>query len=707
MAAAKADFASSRGARPVACALLVLLHLLPLSLVAWLATPADTARLALCLVAFIYLPGHFLVEVLRLGAMGVERFAMAATLGIASTLISYSAAAWIGFPSLFLAWPAVACGGIAYIRFRGMRAATPLRGRDLAGSALVLAIAIAAIAPMATMPLYTSDFVPRPDGEMRIVEGVDDAFLHAAVTNELSHSFPPMFPFLAGKPLRYHYGMDLLGAIFRRFGGAPTPDICFRLVPPLLMACAVASIFAFARSWLASTGFAALVAFLTFAGEDFAWIPGLLLGKGGVWAVDFFQVPTIFSLYYMNPVLPALAFLFAGLACLLGYFRHARKRWVVLAGVLFGIMTTFKAFALALVGAALAIASVMAWLRGNRRAAVAAGSAVVIAVAVAVAVVGPALGDAGFWRVSLNPFPHYLRDMIVALGLGESRPWSVVLADFARGSFSLPGLVVLLVLVIPLFAVGSSGARVLGWRRLLRALAPGRRGSFLRSFLGWFIVLGFVLTLLLKIVPADYPASYNNAVWFYALGKYAAWIFVAEALRRMLRGRRVATRAAVVAVVLIAATASSVQFVRGAPSWQPVGSLGHDVLDVVDSLRSHGSAGDVVLCADGRVGVALVTLTGLRVAHLELFSESFLRKGERESRAADFEEFWRAWRAGEVKGDLAAKYGIRFVVTPRAVADATPSPTGAERIHENPEFLVYRIIPERSQARPLDGATPF
>ena len=57
------------------------------------------------------------------------------------------------------------------------------------------------------------------------------------------------------------------------------------------------SVFCFSRGWLGSGYFGALVlvVFLVFFGEDFAFIPGLLLGEKGCWSVRYFSVPTVFS----------------------------------------------------------------------------------------------------------------------------------------------------------------------------------------------------------------------------------------------------------------------------------------------------------------------------------------------------------------------------------------------------------------------------
>src|SRR5262249_39582916 len=141
-----------------------------------------------------------------------------------------------------------------------------------------------------------------------------DVPFHLSIANELTHAVPPQVPFAAGQELSYHYAMDLLAALLNRGAGLSVMDLTVRFLPTFFLTLAALSIFCFSRAWLGSGRGAALTTFLILLAEDFSFVPRLLVGRpagGGIgcWSVDYFQVPSTFSLYNLNPIVPALALL--------------------------------------------------------------------------------------------------------------------------------------------------------------------------------------------------------------------------------------------------------------------------------------------------------------------------------------------------------------------------------------------------------------
>ena len=49
--------------------------------------------------------------------------------------------------------------------------------------------------------------------------------------------------------LAYHYGMDLVVAMFATATGLNTPDLALRFVPTLFLVLSMLSVFCFSRSW--------------------------------------------------------------------------------------------------------------------------------------------------------------------------------------------------------------------------------------------------------------------------------------------------------------------------------------------------------------------------------------------------------------------------------------------------------------------------
>src|SRR5262249_23850478 len=136
-------------------------------------------------------------------------------------------------------------------------------------------------------------------------------------------------------------------------------DLTVRFLPALLLAMTVLAVFCLARAWLGSGRAAVLVAFLVLFGEDFSFIPGLLGVPAGVWSSDYFGVPTTYSLYWFNPMLPALGLLCGGLFCLHRYLRDGGRAWLGLTAFLLAVVVEYKVFVAAQVLAGLALTALV------------------------------------------------------------------------------------------------------------------------------------------------------------------------------------------------------------------------------------------------------------------------------------------------------------------------------------------------------------
>ena len=120
------------------------------------------------------------------------------------------------------------------------------------------------------------------------------------------------------------------------------------------------SVFCFSRSWLRSGYFGALVVFLVFFGEDFSFIPGLLLGENSDWSLRYFSVPpAVFPLFYTNPILPGLGLLFAGLFCLDVTCAERSRAWLFLTALLFVALIEVKMLTAAQLMCSLGLAAVV------------------------------------------------------------------------------------------------------------------------------------------------------------------------------------------------------------------------------------------------------------------------------------------------------------------------------------------------------------
>jgi hypothetical protein len=73
---------------------------------------------------------------------------------------------------------------------------------------------------------------PAADGSF-LLDPMGDQPLHAGIARELTLPYPPQVPGLAGVPLRYHYGADLVRAAALRWAGVAPYALLNRLEPTL------------------------------------------------------------------------------------------------------------------------------------------------------------------------------------------------------------------------------------------------------------------------------------------------------------------------------------------------------------------------------------------------------------------------------------------------------------------------------------------
>ena len=369
-------------------------------------------------------------------------------------------------------------------------------------------------------------------------ERIQDGLLHISVANELTHSSPPQVPFLAGKPLNYHYGIDVLTAVFDRFAGVASKEICLRYLPALYLALLVVSVFCFTRRWLGSFPAGVVGAFLVVLGEDFSFIPGLATQTQRVWTVHFFQVPTVFSLYWVNPMSLSLAFLFTGLFCLLQGQRQTQRRftWMLLAGAHFAVMGTFKVFTVLQVLLALFLVAVLS-LKGCKRYWL---KTFLVTLTFALIITAPVVvgrEEASVIEVRPDAYSQLLPSALERLRLSEVAGFRAAIEMFDSRSPSFAGMSSVLLLALPVFIVGSFGTRVIGIPAMLRSLS-WRTADPLSHFMAWYVLCGCLLTFALKVTPIDSPDSYNNSVWFFVQSKYVAWLFAVQTATRWYRRGR-------------------------------------------------------------------------------------------------------------------------------------------------------------------------
>jgi hypothetical protein len=602
----------------------------------------------------ILLPGIALQRLLR---VPIEP-SLVVPIGTAVCALSFWLSLAAGVPALFPA-AIVLLPAAAWLFRRGpleWTASPSLRGALPPALGLVLLLALAQY-PWNRVEQATGDFLLDP------LVTSDSAF-HVGLTYELLAGAPPQVPGVAGFPLGYHLGTDLVRAAALRWAGVGPWDSLTRLDVTLWGLGLILAL----RSLTARLGAAPLAVTLapwTLFLTDFSF--AFAANPQAHWWCDLLRGNLLLSLVYSNPVIPALALALGALVALSLYDEQRRPGQLALAALLAAAVPFFKVFLGAHLLLALGVAFVLA--RDASRAAL-----VIAALPAALATAALALGQGGETvAVVLAPLDlvHVTRE---TLGL---EPASGLALAGAAG----------------LWLVLSLGLRLVGLPEAFRAL----RGPAVASAAATLALTGWPLGLLFRVAAPDVLATekvVNDAAYLVEQSGPLLWAFTAIALARFAATRPKRLLAA--AAVLLLATPASVQYaakkLRTAPDRLPA-----PMVRAMDALAKASRAGDVVLQRPGaRYPPAPVILAGRRVTYERFtpYLTQFVSKQDLEARHAAVYRFFRTESRDEALA-IASSLGASFLALYGSDRVRFDTSGVLEPVHDEPGARVYRIVRAR------------
>jgi hypothetical protein len=642
-------------------------------------------------VALVYLPGRLVRIALGLDGSRLEAASLALALGIPVAAVSGFLAVYAGRPRLVWLLPAAAILLTLHPRCR-FRAKDGAPWRPRYAHAALAAVFVTTLVPCVTSPFYFQNLARTDDGRLSTYL-LADVVSHVSMAAELTHTVPPQNPFLPDRRLVYHYGMHVLAAAFAAFG-LSVADLMTRFLAVFFMGLTVLGTFVLARRWLRSEGWAVFAAFLVVFGEDFSFLGAAHADLSQTWASYFFGIPTVISLYMINPMLPALGVLMIALLCLERYFDTQEARWLAAALLLAPVLATSKVFVAIHLLAGLGLTAAVYALVYRRWAALVA--AATSGLVVAACVWAMSSGYRGL-DAELHPWP-YVTDAIVRLGLRWTWIGQQALA-FQRGEYRLLPVATFVGLALPGYLLLTFGARSLGLAAWFRALVrPTRDGAF-RFLLASLVVIGVLFTMLVTATAAGYPrrAFGNNTVWFFVQSKYLMWLFALEPVRRLRGGR-----AAAAAGLLIALSVPSAIHFHVLQAQEHPTPLERPLAEVVDFLARAVRPGESCFAREGPAQAILVA-TRCHALALDVFPSSYLRPAALEAVRRERDEFWRRWREepGRLPDETLATWRVDYVVAETS-RDGTPAspPTGRafrlEPRFANADYAVYRVVRDQN-----------
>jgi hypothetical protein len=540
--------------------------------------------------------------------------------------------------------------------FTGLRARAPgpsLRGVLPAAGAFVLVLA-------ATQ--YPWNRVG-PQGDLLLDPFVafDTAF-HVGLTHELTFGWPPQVPGLAGFPIGYHLGTDLVRAAAERGAGVHPYDAISRLDVTLWAVALMLALRGAARAAGGGDRAVALVPW-TLLATDFSF--AFAGNPQAHWWCDLLRGNLLVSLAVSNPLVPALGLALGALVALTHHQNGEGRGWLVVAALQALAVPFFKVF----LGAHLLLGIGLAFVVGSRGH---ARALLLLAAPSAVATAALVFGQGGqTLDVSLSPL-DLVRETREALGLAP-------LGGAALGSWGLWWL----------FA--SLGVRVAGLPLAVRA---ARGGPPAARILAWMALWAWPLGLLFRVAAPRMLTGqkpFNDVYVLIEQGGVVLWIFTAMALSAGAgSGRR--RRALVLAGAALLSLPSTVQFVwkKAIQAPDPVPAA---MLRAVRALERVSEPGELVLQRPaGRYPPLPVVLIRRRVPYDRFtpWMTQFAAAADLEHRHQIVYRFFHTTDAAEaerIAGELGARYlclyggdRVRFDLAGRVQA-----------VHEEPGARCYRL----------------
>ena len=607
---------------------------------------AATARYAAFLLIALVGPG---ASVQRLFGAAVDP-ALVLPLGIAFTAGAYWLSLVTGLPWLFPIAVIAVDAVLAWRRGGGRAEGPSLRGAVAPAAALIALLAVTQ---------YPWNRVSA-GGEF-LLDGslvpYDTAF-HVGLVRELTLGYPPQVPGVAGFPLGYHLGTDLVRAAALGWAGIDPYDSIARFdVTVFAIALLLAVRAAAARLGLPPAGVA--LAGWTLVATDFSFV--FAANPQAHWWADLLRGNLLVSLALANPVVPSLALALGALVALSRAAEGEGRGWWLLGAALGVAVPFFKVF----LGAHLVLGLLMAMLRSSRPRALGA-----VAAAVAVATLALALGQGGqSVTVSFAPL-DLVRVTRESLGLpalsgGRLLAWSVA------------------------WIVASLGLRVLGLPAAVRALA---RRDVLAPALAVMALAAWPLGLLFRVSAPEMlegQKAVNDAAYLVEEGGPLLWLFAAGTIGAWIEAHR-RSRMPIVAVAALLALPSTVQFVAR-KAIEPPDPMPAPIVRAMRALAAASRPGEVVLQRPGaRYPPAPVIMIGRRVPY-ERFTPwltQFAPAAALEARHEVVYRFFHTEDASEARA-IARALGARYLVL-----------YGADRVRFDPAGVLVPIYEE-------DGARVF
>jgi hypothetical protein len=500
---------------------------------------------------------------------------------------------------------------------------------------------------------------------------LNETVFHLGIINVLKETFPPFYPYASGIPFsHYHVSMHLQMEMFYRLFALDTVKLTFFYFPFLYFCLLVFIPYAYICKNLNLRTLGVATGILLF-GSGLSFIPGLLgmAPPNYPWTALFRS--TIWSLFTLNSILPAILVMFLCVVCLKSYYENRNLSSLFILALLGFSAYSFKSSMGPHVMAALFATGLASLVieRDMKRCLLLCGVSGLSVLAMVVDLTLIRGGSPSNYIITIDLLNTFHRSMEK---IGTSTlPW------------------IFLVLIFPLYIMVSFGVRALGFYVTKDAFKKKFFDPVI-VFLLVFTVVGFILPDIIFIgFPQSKIGTLNNAGWFGAQALMGSWLLLAFFLARYrYTGKKFF---AVLIVVVLVSAPSTVQFLnlRYDASYYTVDQ---DALEVVKFLENTDPE-SVILHPPNLDGPSLASNLAGRQTVISFFQSYVVQVIGQEEADRRYKDVKLYFDPNETIGREAIlkKYSVDYVYVPQSQVSVLDKDPLLFPVLRNSTYIVYKV----------------
>jgi len=502
---------------------------------------------------------------------------------------------------------------------------------------------------------------------------LNETVFHLGIINVLKETFPPFYPYASGIPsLHYHISMHLQIEMFYRLFALDTVKLTFYYFPFLYFCLLVFIPYAYIYKNLNLRILGVVTGILLF-GSGLSFIPGLLgmVPPNYPWTALFRN--TIWSLFTLNSILPAILVMFLCVVCLKSYYENGNLSSLFIVALLGFSAYSFKSSMGPHVMAAVFVTGIASLVieRDIKRCLLLIGVSGLTVLAMVV----------DLTLISGSPSHH-----IITIDLLNTFHRSLE----KLGASTLPWI--FLVLIFPLYILVSFGVRALGFYVMKDAFKKTFFDPVI-IFLLVFTVSGFILPDIIFIgFPQSKVGTLNNAGWFGVQALIGSWLLLAFFLARYRHTGKKFIGMLIVVVLLSSPSTAQFLTLRYDTSYYTVDQ---DALEVVKFLNNTDPE-SVILHPPNLDGPSLASNLAGRQTVISFFQSYVLQMIGQEEADKRYEDVKLYFDPSETIGRKAIlkKYCVDYIYAPQSHVSVLDKDPLLFPVLRNSTYTVYKVRQE-------------